>query len=453
MDVTMKLKWIVCISLFAGCTVMSASGEKIEKFKLTYKQVIEQTYKPFEGPSNPETDVTTLKGKVMCGYQGWFTCPQDGSGMGWFHWGFPRAAPADVFEPGQCKIDLWPDMTEYADELKVPTAFKNADGSTAYVYTNMRAGVTDLHFKWMKDYGIDGVFVQRFSAQTFKAFELNNVNVTLDYCRAAANKYGRAYALMYDLTSTQSDQYDHIINDVKLLTDRMKLFTDPADKSYLHHNGKPLIAIWGVGFGDNRRYNLKDCEKLIRFLKSDPQYGIFTVMLGTPTFWRQQQNDASTDPEMHRILKMADIVSPWSVGRFGDLNGIQNLMTPLWTEDLAWCKENKLDYLPVVFPGFSWANMHGGKFDQIPRLKGQFLWSQIAAAKRAGAEMVYIAMFDEVDEATAIYKCTNTPPVGASPFLTYEGLPSDFYLRLAGHAGKLMRNEVPLSETVPAVVP
>lgn len=67
--------------------------------------------------------------------------------------------------------------------------------------------------------------------------------------------------------------------------------------------------------------------------------------------------------------------------------------------------------------------------------------------------MVYIAMFDEVDEATAIYKCTNTPPVGASPFLTYEGLPSDFYLRLAGHAGKLMRNEVPLSETVPAVVP
>lgn len=431
---------------------MSSSTE-IEKFKLSYKQVVEKTYRPFAGPSNPQTDVTTLKGKVMCGYQGWFTVPQDGSGMGWFHWGFPRAAPADVFEPGQCKIDLWPDMSEYSDELKVPTSFKYADGSTAYVYTNMQPGVMDLHFKWMKECGIDGVFMQRFSAQTFKPFELNNVNVTLDYCRAAANKHGRAYALMYDLTGTTGKQFDHIIEDVKLLTDKMRLFDDPADKSYLHHNGKPLIAVWGVGFGDKRGYNLADCEKLIRFLKTDPKYGKFTLMLGVPTFWRQQQNDATTDPELHRVLKMADIISPWSVGRFGDLNGVQNLMKPLWTEDTAWCHTNKLEYMPVVWPGFSWANMHGGTFNQIPRLKGQFMWSQMAAAKQAGAEMIYVAMFDEVDEATAIYKCTNNPPAGASPFLTYEDLPSDFYLRLSGAAGKLVRNEIPVTDSVPNLYP
>mgnify|MGYP001476201727 FL=1 len=63
--------------------------------------------------------------------------------------------------------------------------------------------------------------------------------------------------------------------------------------------------------------------------------------------------------------------------------------------------------------------------------------------------MIYVAMFDEVDEATAIYKCTNNPPVGESAFLTYEGLPSDYYLRLAGRAGKLLRSEIPLSESLP----
>lgn len=38
-----------------------------------------------------------------------------------------------------------------------------------------------------------------------------------------------------------------------------------------------------------------------------------------------------------------------------------------------------------------------------------------------GAESLYLAMFDEIDEGTAFFKCTNTPPVGESSFITYEG--------------------------------
>lgn len=56
--------------------------------------------------------------------------------------------------------------------------------------------------------------------------------------------------------------------------------------------------------------------------------------------------------------------------------------------------------------------------------------------------MVYQAMFDEVDEATAIFKCTNNPPVGESKFLDYEGLPSDHYLWPTGQGRRLIRNEL-----------
>ena len=167
-------------------------------------------------------------------------------------------------------------------------------------------------------------------------------------------------------------------------------------------------------------------------------------MVGVPTWFREMKRDTVNVPALHQALQLADVVSPWTTGRYNNPVEVARDEQATWRADLVWCTERNLDFLPVVFPGFSWFNMNGGKFNQIPRLKGTFFWSQFVAAKRAGAGMIYVGMFDEVDEGTAIFKCTNEVPVGGSnKFVTYEGLPSDFYLRLTGQGAKMLRGNYP----------
>ncbi len=208
---------------------------------------------------------------------------------------------------------------------------------------------------------------------------------------------------------------------------------------------------WGLGFNDGRRYTLADCEKLVRFLKDDPKYGGTTVMLGVPTNWRTLDGDCLKDEKLHDIIRAADIVSPWTIGRYVSPKMAAEHSERRAKPDMAWCRENGKEYLPVVFPGFSWHNLkRDAPLDQIPRLKGEFLWRQYTEAKKLGATMVYQAMFDEVDEGTAIFKCTNDPPVGESKFLTYEGLPTDHYLWLTGMGCKLVRGDIAATDALPA---
>jgi len=64
--------------------------------------------------------------------------------------------------------------------------------------------------------------------------------------------------------------------------------------------------------------------------------------------------------------------------------------------------------------------------------------------------MLYVAMFDEIDEGTAIMKCAHEVPVGKSIFVPFdEEVPSDHYLWLTGIAGKMLRGEIPFSKEMP----
>jgi hypothetical protein len=294
------------------------------------------------------------------------------------------------------------------------------------------------------------VFVQRFATNAMNATPLQHLNTVLDHCRAGANRHGRVYAVMYDLSGVKAGQMARVMDDWKSLVDGMKLTRDPADKAYLHHHGKPVVAVWGVGFNDHRSYTLAECGELVKFLKDDPKYGGCTVMLGVPTYWRTLERDAVKDPQLHAVIQQADIVSPWTVGRYGSPDAATQYAQQQLTGDIQWCMDHNLECMPVVFPGFSWHNLNPkSKSDQIPRLKGKFLWTQFAAAKKAGATMIYQAMFDEVNEGTAIFKCTNSPPVGASQFITYEGLPSDYYLWLVNQGRQMLDGKIPVSQDVP----
>jgi hypothetical protein len=393
-------------------------------------------------------DTSTLKGKVLCGYQGWFAAEGDGADCGWRHYADKR----NVLEPGHCTFDLWPDLSDMDADEKFATPFKHLNGDTAYLFSPFKQKTVERHFQWMKEYGIDGVFLQRFGQSLKSPKSLNHRNVVTANVQAGANRFGRTWAMMYDLSGLREGEIEAVvIADWKVLVDQMGIL---KDKAYLHHNGKPVVAVWGVGFNDDRAYSLESCETLVRFLKHDARYGGNTVMLGVPTGWRSLTRDAVQNKKLHDIIVQADIVSPWTVGRYRSPKDATAHATATVQADLDWTKQRGLGYLPVIFPGFSWHNLkkaHGveSKLDQIPRAGGLFLWSQAVAFTQAGAEMLYVAMFDEIDEGTAIFKCTNNPPGGKSPFLTYEGLPSDHYLWLTGKVGELLRGTREATDQLP----
>lgn len=371
----------------------------------------------------------SIRNLVMAGYQGWFNTPEDGAGLGWKHFEKEKE-----FKPGKCTIDLWPDVSEY--EKTYETAFKLPDETPAKVFSSYDASTTDLHFKWMKQYGIDGVFMQRFVVSIRNQKGKDNYNKILNNAVLSAEKYDRAICLMYDLSGMEAGEEDILIRDWKELCEKYKLVSR-NNNHYVYHHGKPLVAVWGIGFNDRRKYGYEQIKKIIDFLKSEG----CSILVGVPTHWRTLTIDAVFDTRLLELVKQADIVHPWLVGRFD--NHTYEPYRKSIEEDIKWCKANGKDYMPVLFPGFSWHNMKkDAPQNMIPRLGGRFFWKQVKGAVDAGAESLYLAMFDEIDEGTAFFKCTNTPPVGESSFITYEGEAPDHYLWLAGEAAKYLRGEL-----------
>src|SRR5262249_44337177 len=154
---------------------------------------------PYAGAAVAGVDCTMLTGKGMAGYQGWFTAGGGGAEMGWRHY-----SKRGEFRPGSCNIDFWPDVSELEDDEKFVAPFQYADGRAAYVFSSHQKKTVLRHFRWMQEYGLDGVFVQRFVVETRGPAALAHCNTVLDHCREGANQSGRCYAVMYDLSGLRA---------------------------------------------------------------------------------------------------------------------------------------------------------------------------------------------------------------------------------------------------------
>jgi hypothetical protein len=402
---------------------------------------------PYVGPSRSDVDATTLDGKVLCGYQGWFNTPCDGTTFGFTHWGQRLDRP----EGGQFTVDMWPDLAEYAaDDLCDVPGLKMPDGSPARLYSAFRKGPVLLHTKWMRQYGIDGVFMSRFIGEAASPSRSRHVNRVLASVREGCHREGRVWAMMLDLSVGRRATTKMVIDDWKFLCDQVKV---RDDSRYLHHQGKPVVLLWGLGFKD-RPWTPEQGTELVEFFKNDPKYGGVYLIGGIDPFWRTLKGESRTEAEWTKVYRSFDAISPWDAGRYRDDASMDRIRKQVWEGDLADLKPSGKGYMPTAFPGFSWDNMRRmppGR-TMIPRRGGEFYWRQFAIFKELGVRTVFVGMFDEVDEGTAIFKVADKTPVGKY-FVTYEGLPNDWYLKLTGAATRMIRGDVPLSKKIPDEIP
>lgn len=394
--------------------------------------------------ARPVIDPSTMNHKLLLGYQGWFACPGDGSPPGcWLHW-FRKNNPVAA----NATVDFWPDVSELdADEL-FPTHLKLPDGSPAKVYSAFTPKTVARHFQWLREHDLDGVFLQRFTSELSDPAFFALRNRVAENVRAGAETNGRVFAVMYDISGQPTNTLIRALtNDWKFLTEKMRL---TESTNYLRHHGKPVVALWGFGFA-GRPDAPAQALAAIHFFKAAG----CTVVGGVPAHWRTLNRDAQTNAAWAEAFRSFDVISAWSVGRYADDAGADDFSKNVIAPDLAAVTSAGGEYMPVIFPGFSWHNLNGGAVNEIPRRGGVFYWRQVFNAVNAGCPILYGAMFDELDEGTAMFKLAPTkaqlPASGKFVPLDADGvnLPADWYLRLANEAGKMLRGEIPLTKQIP----
>jgi hypothetical protein len=377
---------------------------------------------------NQTVDAATLRRKVLCGYQGWFRCPGDG-GSQWIHW----SRSTSTIASNTLTFEMWPDMSEYSNRYPAGS-FTHPGGAQAYLFSSFDQQTVDRHFDWMLDYGIDGVWLSRFVVGVAN----HPTNVLLNV-RNAANRTGRTFALMYDMSGQPTNTlFTSLTNDWRWLVDNLHITQHPR---YLHHNGKPVLMIWGF-FSD--RFSTNIAHQIIDYFKNDLTYGV-TLVGGGEWWWRTDMAAGWSN-----VFQRFDMYSPWNVGNYSIDGTNKWATTAYWADDFAALNSAGILYLPVIYPGFSWDNLQQlpPGTSLIPRRGGEFLWRQFYVAAQLGLDTAFVAMFDEVDEGTAIFKVSNTPPTQAY-FVTYDGFPADWYMRLTAAGTAMMMGERPITNNIP----
>jgi hypothetical protein len=376
----------------------------------------------------------SIAGKVFVGYQGWFRCPGDGSPQNeWAGWS--RGAPSAA----TLTIDLYPDLRELNGNSLCAVPGMTVQGRQAYLFSSFPIETERLHFEWMRAYHIDGAFVQRFINAVPKLRKEDDT--VLKNVVTAAEETKRSFLIEYDLSQAQPAT---VLGDLQ--DDWTYLVRSGITKSraYLKDGKAPVVSIWGLGFGDS--YHLQDAQLALTIVQWFKAQGC-TVIGGVPASWGTLTNDSNTNPAWNKVYDALDIVQPWTVGRYRTIQTADDWKTSHLIPDMERTRTHGQLYMPVIFPGFSWHNLKRASAEnEIPRAGGEFFWRQAFNARSIGAPFVKIAMFDEVNEGTAIFKAapvrSDAPDQGYWLTLDADGKhePADWYLQLARHISEMFHS-------------
>jgi hypothetical protein len=395
------------------------------------------------------TNNNGLIGRTLMGYQGWFACPTDDTGPDWVHWfDYGKRATASGLT-----VDFWPDVSEYSQGELCKTEMTTESGQPLMAYSGYNQTVINRHFSWLQQYNIDGVALQRFVARMIPADIYAHDWTLLQRVSSAAQRYGRVFYFEYD-TNFGDDDPTKLVSTIKQDWKRTVDAGITSTSSYLQLNGQPLVELWGIGLPGVNRMTASQAADLVAFFKQnpDPKYRA-AVVGGLGSYWRTGTGDAQPGEDWAKVYRSFDVINPWSVGRYGSINvgEAQTYANDVVAGDVEETQRLGILYLPVVWPGSSWINLQrnrGQAYERnmMPRFCGAFYWQQVVNVLRAGSKQVFVAMFDEVDEGTAMYKMVSTqadlPKDSLLIPLDVDGckLNSDFYLRLASATAATTRS-------------
>lgn len=445
-----------------------------------------------DGDEEPERG-NDLNNSAYFGYQCWHFAQGDGrdthpdiKDSTWSHWfnSSTSSSFADIHG------DMWPDFRNY-EATGVPlykTQMRYPNGNTVKVYSCWDYETVDLHIKWLSQYGLKGVFFQRQALNIDNAKTRAESDQVVVHLWRACEKYNVKFSMMPcnnykdkpgdDVEAMRQRLVDNIVNDWKYIVDELRLPGKPNYRiidspMYMYQkdrNGiaRPAIGLWGLG-QDNRPMTAGDAQQILDAFHNSDEYHVY-IMGGVPVSWRT----APKSPAWVKIYKQLDMISPWrTIFAIQSADSVQQTMR----DDMAYCYDNGMDYNPVVSAGASTRHLRDDPAmrNWKPRLAGQHFWNQVYEIERGFADVessrklpkrslprfLYLAMLDEIDEGTALYKQaeakadlpandTGDPTKDLVP-LNEDGtrLSSDFYLRLSKAAQEVTDGSRPLTDVVP----
>lgn len=364
-------------------------------------------------------------GKVIVGYQGWFSGLNDGSPNGnWSHYstsGTPNSTNISIVS--------WPDMRDYTTSYQ--TGFANlGNGEPAKLFSAWDQQTVNEHFLSMQRGGIDGAAMQRFGSWlTPGSTRKSQVDGIATRVMSAAQTYGRKFYVMYDCNATDAVQADW----TNTVTGTLNLTSSPM---YAKQNGKPVVCFWGVG--DPGRGTAAQWATTINWFKSQGCY----VIGGVLHTWTGDTTNAAG-------YNACNMIMPWIIGAVNTIAQADAYYTNHTIPDLAYCAAHGMDYQQAVAPG---------TLGNHTRLHGNLMWEQFYNAIRGHVQGIYISMFDEFNEGNQIAKTAESSamiPTDATGVVAVgldedgTACSSDYYIRLTGDGNKMLKGTIGLTNVRP----